>query len=145
MLIIIKSGTLTPFDLLLVRMMSFVRTYLLKDAKIESNQPILQRINDKLRSISAASLKYVKELVYKRSGNLQIHQLNKFQPGDFVLFYAGVKVVPKMGTRLKGPSVVVKQVYSDVHVRILVSDALFDFLLCDLRGLVIIQNNILYQ
>ena len=105
---------------------------LLKDAKVEPSQPLLRRLNDNLRSIRAASLKYVKELVSKRSGTLRKHQLNKFQPGDYVLFDAGVRVVPKMATRLKGPFVVVKQIDNDVHVRNLVTDALFDFSLCDL-------------
>ena len=126
-----ETGGLTPFELTFGSD-DIIYKDLLKDAKVEPSQPLLRRLNDNLRSIRAASLKYVKELVSKRSGTLRKHQLNKFQPGDYVLFDAGVRVVPKMATRLKGPFVVVKQIDNDVHVRNLVTDALFDFSLCDL-------------
>ena len=58
--------------------------------------------------------------------------MNMYQPGDYVLFDAGPKVIPKMSTRMKGPFKVVQQFKNDVQVRNLVTDAIVDYSLADL-------------
>jgi hypothetical protein len=50
----------------------------------------------------------------------------------YVLFDAGLKVIPKMSTRIKGPFKVVQQFKNDVQVRNLVTDAIVDYSLTDL-------------
>ena len=66
-----ETGALTPVELTFgYDDVIYNNKDLLKDAKIKPSQPLLRRLNDNLRSIRAASLKYVKELVSKRSGSL---------------------------------------------------------------------------
>jgi hypothetical protein len=91
---------------------------------------ILQDLNANLKIIHELSYKHQQSLVEKRSNHNQLPSiLNKYKPGDFVLFLYSVlgHRENKQDTLYLGPYRVVTHIKNDVTVRNLISDAISVF------------------
>jgi hypothetical protein len=84
-------------------------------------------LNDDLKCIRAISYEWQQALVSKRDNSTET--LNKYQPGDFVLFLYSVKNQRehKLDTEYLGPYKVLSHVHNEVSVRNLITDAVSTF------------------
>jgi hypothetical protein len=91
---------------------------ILPDDNLHDKAPVaLKLLNDDLENIRAISYDYQQTLVKKRDNSLET--LNKYQPGDYVLFYYSVsnKRDNKLDTQFSGPHIVILHVHNEVSVR----------------------------
>jgi hypothetical protein len=101
---------------------------ILPNDDLHDKAPIaLKLLNDDLTTIRAVSYEHQQSLVKKRDNSLET--LNKYQPGDYVLFYYSVdnKRDNKLDTQFSGPYIVISHVHNEVSVRDLITDAVSTF------------------
>lgn len=127
-----ETGEISPFELTFGTQDAVYKD-LLRDAKVEPTHALLRALNDNLKVIREASVRYVLELIRERSKGQVLSKFNSYQPGDWVLFDRGPKCHPKMSTRLRGPFEVVQQFKNDVQVRNIVTGAITEFSVSDLE------------
>ena len=127
-----ETGEISPFELTFGSD-DVVYKDLLRDAKVEPEHAMLRRLNDNLRTIREASVRYVVELIRERSKGQDPRLFNSYQPGDWVVYDKGPKCHPKMASRLRGPFEVVQQIKNDVQVRNIVTGAIVEFSVSDLE------------
>jgi hypothetical protein len=98
------------------------------DALLHVDAPdILHKLNDDIKNVRDISSQWQQNLVSKRDNS--VHTLNKYQPGDFVLFEFSVDNVRvnKLDAKFLGPFLVISHVRNDVSVRNLVTDVVSTF------------------
>jgi hypothetical protein len=98
------------------------------DDLLSNNAPeMLQLLNDDIKCIRDISYKWQQDLIRKRDNSA--HTLNKYQPGDFVLFEYSVDNtrLHKLDAKFLGPYVVTSHIHNEVSVRNLISDAVSIF------------------
>ena len=85
---------------------------------LEKPHARLSKLNANLVQLNEASKQIQHKLISTRkSAGVLPEDQNMYQPGDYVEFDAGAKVVPKMSFRYKGPYCVQRQVANDVTCR----------------------------
>jgi hypothetical protein len=100
------------------------------DISADTSSEILLELNTNLKTIRDISRKYQLDLVQKRdNSNATPSTLNKYQPGDFVLFRFSVTGESefKLDARNLGPFRVISHIKNDVQVRNLITDAIKTF------------------
>ena len=103
-------------------------------AKVEPEYAMLRRLNDTLRTIREASVRYVVELIWQRSKDQDPRLLNSYQPGDWVVYAKSHnKCHPKMLSPLPRPCEIVQQIKNDKQVRNIVTGAIVEFSVIDLE------------
>jgi hypothetical protein len=98
------------------------------DDSLPTNAPdILQSLNDDIKLIRDISYKWQQDLIVKRDNSAST--LNKYQPGDYVLFEFSVNNnrVNKLDAKFLGPYIVLSHVHNEISVRNLISDAVSVF------------------
>jgi hypothetical protein len=93
----------------------------------EKAPAVLKLLNDDLKCIRAISYEWQQALVSKRDNSEET--LNKYQPGDFVLFFYSMlnHRENKLDTLFMGPYRVLSHVRNEVSVRNLITDAVSTF------------------
>jgi hypothetical protein len=88
---------------------------------------LLQALNNNIKHIRDISYKWQQDLVRKRDNSK--HTLNKYQPGDFVLFEYSVDNtrLAKLDAYFLGPYIVTSHIHNEVNVRNLITDAVSTF------------------
>jgi hypothetical protein len=79
----------------------------------------LKLLNDDLKNIRAISYEYQQALVSKRDNSE--HTLNKYQPGDYVVFLFSVdnERKNKLDTKFLGPYLVLSHVRNENYLRVI--------------------------
>jgi hypothetical protein len=98
------------------------------DDLLHNNAPdVLKLLNDDIKSIRDISYKWQQDLVRKRENSR--HTMNKYQPGDFVLFEFSVdnSRINKLDAKFLGPYIVISHIHNEVCVRNLITDAVSTF------------------
>ena len=95
----------------------------------------LQKMHENLHQLRNASRQYQETLIKKRveDPNQRMGPQNKFQKGDLVLYDPGVRPVPKLSTKRKGPFEVVHQYKNDVDCRNVLTGAIHKYSVTDLE------------
>jgi hypothetical protein len=106
---------------------------LLSQADPNSSNPFLDRLNASLIAVRAASAAHQQQLNSDRGAIGSPGPVNRFQPGDFVLFDSGPKPSPKLSVRHKGPFEVVSHTRNDVECRNLITGAIVKYSSHDLH------------
>jgi hypothetical protein len=105
-----------------------------KGALLEKPHARLSKLNADLVRLQTASKEIQDKLVSTRKeAGVSLKEQNTYQPGDFVLFDDGPKVVPKMSHRYTGPYKVKRHVSNDVTCQHVATGEIKTFDVLDLK------------